>query len=350
MQKIFTRMGDGSGVELSESELKQDLEEGTRDAAERAKVSPLSQDELAYLFDVYSSPARFVGVDHGNEVIFSYDNGSYKSKEDLTEIPLYGVQEAQVYEKFLGADILDLGQIDYSFKPVKSIATFEQQALEYALLVTTVPMFYGAQPNLGSYTQPDGPCSNPMELLPQGKITEARAAQEEMMEHAVRDMVYVVAAMYESGADGINFDTVGAAGDIDFLATLRAVEILKKKCPQMAMMMGMAGEFVLGMHGEVTYDGVRLAGLYPHKQVELAEKAGATIFGPAVNINTDRSCAWNTARAVTFVKACVEVSHIPVHANMGMGLCGIPMANCPPVDAVSRASKAMVEITRLDGL
>jgi dimethylamine--corrinoid protein Co-methyltransferase len=118
----------------------------------------------------------------------------------------------------------------------------------------------------------------------------------------------------------------------------------------MAMMMGMAGEFVLGMHGEVTYDGVRLAGLYPHKQVELAEKAGATIFGPAVNINTDRSCAWNVARAITFVKACVEVSHIPVHANMGMGLCGIPMANCPPVDAVSRASKAMVEITRLDGL
>ena len=350
MQKIYARMGDGSATELSESELKRDLEEGTKDAAERAKIPPLSQNELAYLFDMYSSPARFVGVDRGNEVIFSYDNGSAKSREDLTEIPLHRAQEAQVYEKFLGADMVDFGHIDYSFKPVKAIVTFEQQAVEYVLLVTTAPMFYGSQPNLGTYTQPDGPCPNPMELLPQGKIAEARAAQEEMMEHAVKDMVYVGSAMYESGVDGINFDTAGAAGDADFLATLRAVEILRKKYPQMGIEVGMAGEFVLGMHSELTYDGVRLAGLYPHKQLELVEKAGATVFGPAINTNTDKSCAWNVARAVTFVKPCAENSSIPVHANMGMGLSGIPMADCPPVDAVSRASKAMVEITKLDGL
>jgi len=350
MQKIYTRMGDGSVIELSESELKRDLEEGTRDAAERAKVSPLSKDELAYLFDIYSSPARFVGVDRGNEVIFTYDNGGCKTREDITEIPLHKVQEVQIYEKFLGADSADLGHIDYSFKPVKAIVTFEQQALEYALLVTTVPMFYGSQPNLGSYTQPDGPCPNPMELIPQGKISEARAAQEEMIEHAVKDMVYVAGAMYESGADGINFDTTGAAGDADFLATLRAVEILREKYPQIGIMVGMAGEFILGMHGELTYDGVRLAGLYPQKQLELVEKAGGTIFGPAINTNTDKSCAWNIARATTFVKACVQNSSIPIHANMGMGLCGVPMADCPPVDAVSRASKAMVEISRLDGL
>jgi len=350
VRKIFTRMGDGSGVEVSESELKRDLEEGTRDAAERARISPLSQDELAYLFDLYSSRARFVGVDHGNEVIFSYDNGGCKTREDLTQIPLYEVHELQVYEKFLGADILDLGHIDYSIKPVKAIVNFEQQKLEYGLLVTTAPMLYGSQPNLGLYTQPDGPFPNPMELLPQGKIAEARAIQEEMMERAIRDIVYVAGAMYESGADGFNFDSTAAAGDAEFAAVLRAVEILKKKYPNMGIMMGMAGEFILGMHGEVTYDGVRLAGLYPHKQVELAEKAGVTIFGPAINVRPDRSCAWNVARAITFVKACVQASHIPVHANMGMGLCGIPMADCPPVDAVSRASKAMVELTRLDGL
>ena len=350
MQKVYVRMGDGSLVELSKSELMRDLEEGTRDAAEKGKVPPLSQNELTYLFDMYSNPARFVGVDRGNEVIFSYDSGTCKTKEDIAEFPLHRVQEAQVYEKFLGADILDFGSIDYSFKAMKAIATFEQQALEYALLVMTAPMSYGAMPNLGSYTQPDGPCINPMELLPQGKIAEARVAQEEMIEHAVKDMVYVGSAMYESGVDGINFDTTGAAGDADFLATLRAVEILRKKYPQMGIEVGMAGEFVLGMHGELTYDGVRLAGLYPHKQVELAMKAGATIFGPAVNTNTDKSGPWNVARAVTFVKACVENSSIPVHANMGMGVGGVPVADCPPVDAVSRASKAMVEITKLDGL
>ena len=189
-----------------------------------------------------------------------------------------------------------------------------------------------------------------MELLPQGKIAEARAAQEEMVEHAVKDMVYVGSLMYESGADGINFDTTAAAGDADFLATLRAVEILKKKYPQMCIEMGMSVEFILGMHGELTYDGVRLAGLYSHKQVELAEKAGVTIFGPAINTNTGKSCPWNVARAATFTKACVENAHIPIHANVGMGVGGIPVTETPPVDSVSRASKAMVEIGRLDGL
>jgi len=348
VQKIYTRMGDGSVVELSESDLKQDLEEGTRDAAERAKISPLSRDELAYLFDIYSAPYRFVSVERGNEVVLSYDAATLKIRR--VGISTHRIQSLQIYEKILGADTAELDHVDYSFKPVKSIMAYEQTELEQALLMMTIPLFYGAMPNLGSYTQPDGPCPNPMELLPQGKIAEARAAQEEMVEHAVKDMVYVASTMYEAGADGINFDTTAAAGDADFLATLRAVEILRKKYPQMCIEMGMSGEFILGMHGELTYDGVNLAGLYSHKQVELAEKAGVTIFGPAINTNTDKSCAWNTARAVTFTKACVENAHIPIHANVGMGVGGIPVTETPPVDSVSRASKAMVEIGRLDGL
>jgi dimethylamine--corrinoid protein Co-methyltransferase len=36
--------------------------------------------------------------------------------------------------------------------------------------------------------------------------------------------------------------------------------------------------------------------------------------------------------------------------NMGMGVGAVPVANHPPIDVVSRASKAMVEIVRLDGL
>jgi dimethylamine--corrinoid protein Co-methyltransferase len=35
----------------------------------------------------------------------------------------------------------------------------------------------------------------------------------------------------------------------------------------------MTGKFVLGMHGEITYGGRRLAGMYPHEQVKVvAEK------------------------------------------------------------------------------
>ncbi len=347
MQKIYTRMGDGSVTELSESELRRDLEEGSRHAAERAKILPLSEDDLRRLLELYKCPDKSVGVERGKEVILSYDSGT--TKFNRVNVSVSKLQSLQIYERMLGADTMEMGHMDYSYKPAKNIMWIEQPVFEQALLVTIPPLFYGAMPNLGLYTQPDGPCSNPMELLPQGKIAEARAAQE-MVEHAVKDMVYVGSLMYESGADGINFDTTAAAGDADFLATLRAVEILKKKYPQMCIEMGMSGEFILGMHGELTYDGVRLAGLYPHKQRELAEKAGVTIFGPAINTNTGKSCPWNVARAATFTKACVENAHIPIHANVGMGVGGVPVTETPPVDSVSRASKAMVEISRLDGL
>jgi len=348
MQKFYTRRGDGSLIKLSESELRHDLEEGTKDAAERGKIPPLSEDELLRLFDIYRTPSKFVGVEMGKEVVLSYDAATLKIRR--VGVSTNRIQSLQIYEKLLGADTMELDHVDYSFKPVKPIITYEQPVLEQALLVTTLPLFYGAMPNLGLYSQPDGPCPNPAELLPMGKISEARAAYEKAVEFAVKDMVYVASAMYESGADGINFDTTGAAGDPDFLATLQAIEILRKKYPQMCIEVGMAGEFILGMHGELSYDGVRLAGLYPHQQVKLVEKAGATIFGPAINTSTDNSCPWNLARAVTFTKACVKDSNISVHANMGMGVGAIPVVDHPPVDTVSRSSKAMVEMTGLDGL
>jgi dimethylamine--corrinoid protein Co-methyltransferase len=100
----------------------------------------------------------------------------------------------------------------------------------------------------------------------------------------------------------------------------------------------------------LTYKGTRLAGLYPHQQVKLAEEAGATMFGPVANTNTSKSAAWNLARTATFMKACGEVANIPIHPNMGMGVGGVTVNDQPPVDIVSRSSKAMVEICRLDGL
>ena len=127
-------------------------------------------------------------------------------------------------------------------------------------------------------------------------------------------------------------------------------EKLKEKYPDICIELGMAGEFILGMHSELEYDGVRLAGLYPHDQVKLAQKAGVTIFGPVVKTNTSESCPWNLSRAITFMKACSAAATIPIHVNMGMGVGSVTVNDHPPIDIVSRASKAMVEICRLDGL
>jgi dimethylamine--corrinoid protein Co-methyltransferase len=348
MGKIMTRLGSGFPIEMSESQLMEDLTGGSEDAADRGKIAPLSKEELDYLFGLFICPDRFVSVKSGNEIVLSYDGGPIKMMR--AGVDVHRVQSLQIYEKLLGADSIELGHIDYSFKPVKPIVGTEQTVLEQTLLVTHAPLFYGAMPNLGMYSQPDGPCPNPLELMPLGKIAEARDSYEEAVEDAVKDIVYVGSAMYESGADGINMDTTGAAGDADFLAGLKATEILKQKYPDICIELGMAGEFILGLHGELEYKGQRLAGLYAHDQLKLAEAAGVTIFGPVVNMKTSRSCPWNLSRVITFMKACCEAARIPIHVNMGMGVGGVPMTGHPPVDITSRASKAMVEICRLDGL
>jgi dimethylamine---corrinoid protein Co-methyltransferase len=348
MAKILTRFGDGFKVELTEDEVKRDIEEGSNDAASRAGIPPLGEDEMEHIFEMFKNTDKIVGVETGKEVVMSYDGMASKIRR--AHIVIDRVQSLQVFERAMGADTLELTHIDYSYKPCKPIIGFELPDMDLLLNSTVAPVFYGGMPNLGLYSQPDGPCPNPADLLPLGKIEEARQAYEEAIEHAVSDIVYVASAMYEGGVDGINIDTVGAAGDADFLAALRATAILREKYPDLGIEMGMAGEFVLGMHGGLSWEGVRLAGLYPQDQVKLAKQAGATIFGPAINIVTSGTLPWNVARSVTFCKACSEASEIPVHANLGMGVCGIPLTLTVPVDALSRATKAHVEICRLDGL
>ena len=349
MGKIMTRMGDGGRIEMTAAEVQRDLEAGAQNAAERANIPALIDDEIKYLMDLFQSKDRVVGVEIGKEVCLSYDNMTSKVKR--AHIPISKIQQLLLFERGLGADTLELTHIDYSFKQCKHVVQYEKPNMEQAVLQTIAPIFYGAMPNLGLYSVPDGPVANPGDLLPEGKITEAQQAYEEMAEYAIKDMVYVGSELYEkAGADGINFDTTAASGDAEFYATLKAVEILHEKYPDMGIEMGMSGEFILGMHGDIAYEGVRLAGLFPQDQVKLAQKAGVTIFGPAINILTNDSLPYNLARSLVFTKACSEASKIPIHANLGMGVGGVPLTLTPPLDALSRASKAHVEICRLDGL
>ncbi|SDO67980.1 dimethylamine:corrinoid methyltransferase [Desulforhopalus singaporensis] len=348
MSKIFSRYGDGTPFETTEKELMEDLVAGTQDAAERGKIDPLSQDDLDHIADIMKCRYTAVGVDPGYECVLTYDGAPIKLIR--TNVNVDRLQALQIYEKLMGADTLEMGFVDYSYKPIKHIVTYEQPLMEQALLSTTAPIIYGAQPNLGLYSQPDGPFPNPAELLPAGRIAEAKESYEKAVEEAVRDMVYVASAMYESGADGIILDTVGAAGDADALAGLKTAQILKAKYPDISIEMGMAGEFVLGMHGSLEFEGVRLAGLYNHQMLELAEQVGVDIFGTVMNTNTTESAAWNLARAITFTKSCTDIAKIPIHANMGMGVGGVTVNDHTPIDITSKASKAMVEVCRLDGL
>jgi len=342
-QRIPTRMGDGSCAFMTRSEIRADVVAGVEAAVKRAKVAPLADAEIDHLVHIFASPARFSAVDLGDEVILSSDGvGSQEVGSRIDDL--------RFYEQVVCTDTVELYHMDYSYKPVKGVLPFEQATMRQAQLLLTLPCQYGAMPDLGLYTQPDGPVPNWSALLPEGRIDEAREAQREAVELAVEDIVHVAESMHAAGADGINLDTAGAAGDADFLASLLAVERLRARFPHWGIQIGMASEFVLGMHGELEFHGTRLAGLWPEAQMRLAAEAGVSVFGPAINVNTGKSVAWNTARAVTIVKPCADAATVPVHMNVGMGVGGVPMHPVTPVDAVSRASRACVDLLRLDGL
>jgi dimethylamine--corrinoid protein Co-methyltransferase len=348
-KKFKTSMGDGFLVYMTEEEIRKDLAAGVEDAVKRGKVSPLTDDEMEHLYNIVIMPGKVVGVEPGREVVSTNDSGSYKISSKCL-ISIRRDEQAAIAERVLGCDSIDIGNTDYNYKTVKGIADREASTMRMALQKTTMPLFYGAMTNLGFYTKPDGPVENWAMLLPEGRIEEAMEAQEEAIEHAVRDIEFVAEQIYKAGGDGMNFDTTGAAGDADFLAALKATEVIKEKYPDLAIEIGMAGEFVLGMHGKLEYDGKRLAGMYVHDQVKAVEKAGASIFGAVVNTNCNKTFPWNIARVCTFIKACTDVAEIPVHANVGMGVCAIPMNEILHTDIVSKVDKALIEICNIDGL
>jgi len=350
--KIITRTGDGSTVEMTRDEIRRDVIEGSEAAAKKAKIPVLGENELDYLVDMFACPSRVWGVERGHEAIMTKDGSALNLISSRISCgiaaPIGREAAVRLFESAFGFDSFEVGHTDYSVKPAKFLASLEREHMELLQETTILPLFYGFMPNLGLYYQPDGSFPNPSDLLPQGKIEEARRAQEEALEACLEDVIWMTKQMATTGADGINYDTVASTGDAEFLATLRAVE--SASTSGLAVEVGMAAEMVLGFHGELEYQGTRLAGLWPHQQMKLVEKAGAAIFGPVVNNNSRKSCAWNVARAVTFVRACTAEATIPIHANVGGGVGGVPMCEVSPLDIVSRAGAAMIEIGRADGL
>ena len=48
MSKILTRYGDNYVAEMTEEEIRQDIEDGTLDASERAEIPTLTKEEVDY--------------------------------------------------------------------------------------------------------------------------------------------------------------------------------------------------------------------------------------------------------------------------------------------------------------
>ncbi len=354
MKAITTSRGDGYRVQLTEDELRKDVVAGSDDAARKGNIDPLGRAEIDHLVDIFRQPGRTVSVDPGKEVIVSDDGAglmaSWGRPSAGHAIPISDHQSILMYERVYCGDTCGLGFPDYSYKPVKSAIGYARSHYKTISMLTTIPLVYGSQPNMGMYYHPTGPVESPAGLLSSYDFDKAFAVQEEAAEMMRRDIFDVAEQLYEVGCEAINLDTSGSAGDADFWGCLAVVRDIKEKMPDMPVEMGMAGEMIMGMHGRLTVDGQRLAGMYPHQQARVAAKAGVDIFGIAVNSSTDRSTPYNLARTVTFTKAASEQSPIPIHANSGMGVGGMPMTLLPPVGCSTRCAKALVEIGKADGL
>jgi dimethylamine--corrinoid protein Co-methyltransferase len=355
---ILTRMGDGQRVKMSAAQIKEDLLAGTKDAADKGRIPELTSAELEQLFHIIADRNRVVSVEPGEEIVLTDDATVIRANADEgagggVGLPISRLLAILMHERAYAQDSAQMQVPAGSgghVAAVKAKIDVDMQAYETASLLTTIPLFYEIAPSVLWYFRPHGPYDNPADLLPQGKIQEARDASEKAAERLTEDVVYIGKKMYSVGCDALNLDTSASGGDAEFYANLNIVSKLKKLAPHMPVEMGMSGEFIIGVHGQITFNGERLAGMFPHQQVKVAEAAGLDIFGPVVNVNCSKSFPWNLARAVTFVKQTVAESNIPVHVNAGMGVCGVPMYPTPPIDCVSRVAKAMVQLAKVDGL
>jgi dimethylamine--corrinoid protein Co-methyltransferase len=342
-------MGDGEGIFMSKEQIREEALAGMEDAVVRGKAKPMSSGDVDYLVEILTLPEKNVSVQRGYEGVTTFDAGTLKMKV-RSGLPIDSTTALLIHERALCSDTMELCNTDYSYKQLKNIAAEEAMAMERAQMDCIMPVFYGAMPNMGLYTKPDGPVDNWSELLPQGKVYEAMEAQEQAAKLCTNDIVYVGSILAESGACGLQFDTAGASGDADLLAALEAAKILSEKYPNLSLTMGMANEFTLGMHGRLKFEGEKLAGQYPVKQVKSVAAAGVHSYGPVVNTNSSKSFAWNLSRSLTFVREASEAATIPVLPNVGMGVCGIPLTTTCPTDCSTRTSKAMMEIGKADGL
>lgn len=354
MKPIITSRGDGKQIALSRNELKTDIEAGTEVAARRGKIDRLTAEEIDKMVDIFCQPGRTVSVEPGNEVIVTDDGAglmpSWGRPSAGHAIPISDHQSLLMYERVYCGDTVGLGFPDYSYKPVKSAIGYARSHYKAISMLTTIPLIYGAQPNMGMYYHPTGPVASPSGYLSKFEFDKAKAVQEAAANQMQKDIFDVAESLYEVGCEAMNLDTTGSAGDADFWGCLQVVEKIKKKMPDMPVVMGMAGEMVMGLHGELTYGGERLAGMFPHEQASVAARAGADIFGVAVNSDTGKSTPYNLARTVTFLKATTRECAIPVHADSGMGVGGMPMTLLPPMGCSTRCAKALVEIGKADGL
>ncbi|WP_292377274.1 [dimethylamine--corrinoid protein] Co-methyltransferase, partial [Methanosarcina sp. UBA289] len=168
------RMGDGKRIFLTKEQIMAEIEAGTANAADLGEIPALNANELDKLAEILMMPGKAVSVEQGMEIPVTHDIGTIRLDGDQGNsgvgIPSSRLVGCMTHERAFGADTMELGHIDYSYKPVKPVVSNECQTMEVCQQNMVIPLFYGAMPNMGLYYTPDGPFENPGDLMKAFKI------------------------------------------------------------------------------------------------------------------------------------------------------------------------------------
>lgn len=143
--EYLLRMGDGKRISLTKEQIFEEIEEGSANAADLGEIPFLSGDELETLAEILMMPGKAVSVEQGMEVPVTHDIGTLRLDGDQGNsgvgIPSSRLVGSMMHERAFGADTMELGHIDYSFKPVKPVVANECQAMEVCQQNMIIPLF-----------------------------------------------------------------------------------------------------------------------------------------------------------------------------------------------------------------
>ncbi len=149
-QSVTTRLGDGSLVRMTPSEIRADLEEATALGAKKAKTAPLPPDELDQLLEIFASNAKFSAVDVGDELVLSCDgSGNFDSGTGSTSSTATRATAAPTSSSSTTSTT--------PTRRSRRSSRSRPRAMKSAQLNLVAPLQYGAMPDLGRYSRPDGP-------------------------------------------------------------------------------------------------------------------------------------------------------------------------------------------------
>ncbi len=313
MEGIPTRMGDGSLVRMTRAEIEADIHAGVEAGAKRAKVEPLGDDEIAHLADIFAQPRTVQCGRHRRRghphVRRRRQPGRRLAHHRPAELRADGLHR---HGRALSPRLLV--QADQAGPAVRAGDHAPDAVAAHHPGAPTAPCrTSGATPCPTARSPTGRSCcrwaASTRPVRPRRRLWRPRSRTSSTLPRACTRPAPTASTSTPRGRPATPTSWPPSRPSS---ASARSTRTGVSRSAWRASSSS-------ACTGELEYDGVRLAGLWPADQMRLAAKAGVSIFGPAVNVNTGKTVAWNVARTCTIVKPCMDAATDPGPPQRGDG-------------------------------